>query len=93
MSMLLAVYDRNKCLGRCDATCYNGTGTQCRCICCGFNHGVGRARAIANTRRSWDHWLTCYFGRDWQDRDLRVIRGLAVRQRDLFTDALEDATP
>jgi hypothetical protein len=35
---------------RCDARCYNGKHTRCRCICGGKNHGKGLDKAIQNTR-------------------------------------------
>ncbi len=35
---------------RCDAKCHDATTPECDCICGGRNHGVGRHRAIENTR-------------------------------------------
>jgi len=49
MATLLAVYNSDGCVGRCDAKCYNATGTVCDCLCGGVNHGVGRQKAEANT--------------------------------------------
>jgi hypothetical protein len=44
-------------LGRCDAKCYDAIGGNCRCICGGLNHGVGKDKAIENTREHIDDWL------------------------------------
>ncbi len=49
MTTLLAAYDSDGCVGRCDAKCYAATHAVCDCICGGVNHGVGRRRAEANT--------------------------------------------
>lgn len=35
---------------RCDAKCYNGKHTRCKCICGGVNHGKGLEQAMENTR-------------------------------------------
>lgn len=35
---------------RCDARCYEGTGSDCDCICGGMNHGKGLEAARDNTR-------------------------------------------
>jgi hypothetical protein len=49
MTTLIAVYDSDGCVGRCDAKCYEATDPDCDCICGGRNHGVGRAQAVENT--------------------------------------------
>jgi len=54
---LLAVYDSDSCVGRCDASCYEATGPCDGCVCGGVNHGAGRAQALANTRRYAYAWL------------------------------------
>jgi len=49
MPALLIIHDKDgKRIGQCDAKCYDGTSLQCRCICGGINHGVGRQRAAKN---------------------------------------------
>ena len=48
---LISQYNSDGCVGRCDARCYNAKGLQCDCICGGRNHGVGRQKAIENTRQ------------------------------------------
>ena len=57
MTALIAVYTGDGCAGRCDAKCYNAWGPECRCICQGGNHGVGRQEAIDNTREQAESWL------------------------------------
>jgi hypothetical protein len=49
MTTLIAVYNSEGCVGRCDARCYNATGLTCTCICGGANHGAGYDRAVMNT--------------------------------------------
>lgn len=50
MTTVLAVYNSQGCVGRCDAKCHDATTPECDCICGGRNHGAGTVRAIANTR-------------------------------------------
>lgn len=50
MTTLIAVYNSDGCVGRCDARCYNAVSDYCDCICGGMNHGSGREKAIDNTR-------------------------------------------
>ena len=49
MTTLIAVYNSEGCVGRCDARCYNATGPNCTCICGGANHGAGYDKAVSNT--------------------------------------------
>lgn len=49
MATLIAVYNSEGCVGRCDAKCYNATTEQCTCICGGVNHGAGFRKAADNT--------------------------------------------
>jgi hypothetical protein len=46
MTTVLAVYNSEGCVGRCDANCYNATNPHCNCICGGKNHSLGLERAI-----------------------------------------------
>lgn len=48
MTTLIAVYNSDGCVGRCDARCYLAKTPECDCICGGKNHGAGVARAIYN---------------------------------------------
>jgi hypothetical protein len=54
---LISVYNSEGCVGRCDARCYMAEGGHCDCICRGKNHGVGRNKAIDNTRENAEAWL------------------------------------
>lgn len=58
MATLIAVYNSEGCVGRCDARCYDATGPECDCICRGANHGAGLKRAQDNTRELADRWMT-----------------------------------
>ena len=50
MTTVLAVYNSEGVVGRCDARCHDAVEPDCDCICGGANHGGGTARAIENTR-------------------------------------------
>lgn len=50
MATLIAVYNGERCVGRCDAKCYNAKHTKCTCVCGGRNHGVGLKEAVDNTQ-------------------------------------------
>ena len=50
---LIAIYNSEGCVGRCDARCYNAHSAHCDCICGGANRGAGIDRAVDNTRASW----------------------------------------
>lgn len=53
MTTMIALYDgEGKCIGRCDARCYNAEGADCGCICGGSNHGKGFQAALDTTRRT-----------------------------------------
>jgi len=57
MSTLIAAYNSQGCIGRCDARCYNARDPKCTCICGGRNHGIGRARAVQGTPEWIDELL------------------------------------
>jgi predicted methyltransferase MtxX (methanogen marker protein 4) len=57
MTTLIAVYNSEGCVGRCDAKCYNAWEPDCDCICQGRNHGAGKQQAIDNTRELAESWL------------------------------------
>lgn len=48
MSTIIAAYNSEGCVGRCDGKCYNATSPKCRCICGGKNHGKGAQQAVQN---------------------------------------------
>jgi len=60
MTTLIAVYDSDGCKGRCDARCYDATSPECKCICGGRNHGVGKNQAIENTNELATQWIDEY---------------------------------
>lgn len=49
MVTLISVYSGGRCIGRCDAKCYNAKGPKCTCCCGGVNHGKGWAQSTLNT--------------------------------------------
>ncbi len=56
MATVLAVYNSQGCVGRCDARCHEAQGDVCHCICGGANHGVGAAQAAANAAALLERW-------------------------------------
>jgi hypothetical protein len=56
MATLIAAYNSDGCIGRCDAKCYNAKGDKCTCICGGRNHGAGLAQARENTIELGQQW-------------------------------------
>ena len=60
MTTLIAVYNSDGCVGRCDARCHQATTPECDCICGGKNHGVGRRQAWENTQRLAEEWIENY---------------------------------
>lgn len=60
MTILIAVYNSDGCVGRCDAKCYEAHEPDCDCICQGRNHGAGLKRAVDNTRELADAWIESY---------------------------------
>lgn len=57
MTTLIAVYNSEGLVGRCDARCYEGRDERCNCVCGGANHGAGEQRAVDNTREHAEKWL------------------------------------
>jgi hypothetical protein len=57
MPTLIAVYNSEGCVGRCDARCYEAAEPECDCICGGRNHGAGQESAVDNTRELAESWL------------------------------------
>ncbi|PWH18189.1 MAG: hypothetical protein DDG60_00780 [Anaerolineae bacterium] len=60
MTTLIAVYNSEGCMGRCDARCYEAHEPDCDCICGGRNHGAGLQQAIENTRALAESWIEEY---------------------------------
>ncbi len=57
MTTLIAVYNSEGCVGRCDARCYVAQEPDCDCICGGRNHAAGQQQAVDNTRELAESWL------------------------------------
>jgi hypothetical protein len=57
MTTLIAVYNYEGCVGRCDARCYDAADEPRECICQGRNHAAGRQEAIDNTPELAESWL------------------------------------
>jgi len=54
---LIAVYNSEGLVGRCDARCYNAKDSNCDCVCGGRNHRAGRQQATENTRELAESWV------------------------------------
>lgn len=80
---LLSAYNSRGCVGRCDARCYNANCKDCTCICGGINHGVGRTKAMDNTRRLSDAMIEDYKEKH-PGEQLRFRKNREVRQLTLF---------
>ena len=57
---LIAVYNSDGCVGRCDARCYLAEDPHCDCICGARNHGAGLDKATENTRDLAESWIELY---------------------------------
>jgi hypothetical protein len=62
MTTIIAAYNGDKCLTRCNYRCYEARKKSCNCICKGKNHGVGLAQAIRNAATARLHWA-----KEWKD--------------------------
>ena len=60
MTTLIAAYNSEGCIGRCDARCHKATSPDCECICGGLNHGVGHKQAVENTQRWAETMIQAY---------------------------------
>ncbi len=78
---LIAAYNSEGCIGRCDAKCYNAVCHTCDCICGGMNHGVGKGKATENTQRYCEDWIE-----NWKRKrpDDEVRTNKKVFQLELF---------
>ena len=76
---LIAVYNSEGRVGRCDARCYNAKTDVCDCCCGGMNHGTGRKKASENTEAYAERIL-----RDWQDRHAELRMEFRPIQKELF---------
>lgn len=75
MATLIAAYNSDGCIGRCDARCHNAKGAKCTCICGGKNHGVGLDQARVNTGEiatsALQEWVRSKVG---DDSDYKIRR-------------------
>ncbi|MGK7344991.1 MAG: hypothetical protein ACNS63_04205 [Candidatus Nitrospinota bacterium M3_3B_026] len=85
MTTLIAVYDSDGLVGRCDARCHDATTAHCNCVCGGMNHGAGAERALENTREYAKDMIDRYAGEKGLDV-YKVVIGEATRQESLFND-------
>lgn len=85
MTTLIAVYNSDGCVGRCDAKCYDAQHDHCECICGGKNHGAGKQQAIENTREMAEGWLERY-ATDHELKDYEGMVGMNVVQKGLFEE-------
>jgi len=81
---LIAVYNSEGCVGRCDAHCHDATSLHCDCICGGRNHGAGQKKAMENTRELFKDWIEKY-ERDNQLTDAQwSVPAIEPQQHNLF---------
>ena len=80
MATLLAVYNSEGLVGRCDAKCHDAARAECDCICGGANHGVGYEQAVENTSDMVELHLE-NLGLDAQLEQFRRLRNLSAQER------------
>lgn len=73
MTTLIAAYNSEGCIGRCDAKCYNATHPECDCICGGRNHGAGVQKATENTKELAEDWIEHYQRKHNESLDFEVL--------------------
>ena len=88
MVALIAVYNSEGCVGRCDARCYDAAHADCDCICGGKNHGAGLERARANVADYAEHELERWAAQQGLDPATLTLRA----QGDLFPFGSEPTT-
>lgn len=81
MATLIAVYDSQGCVGRCDAKCYNALLSECDCICRGMNHSNGERKAADNTREMASRWVEAY-------KELKGLSSIETRLNHNLVDQL-----
>lgn len=84
MATLIAVYNSEGCVGRCDAKCYDAQSAECDCICGGANHGTGLDKAVENTRDRVEDWLQEYAKEKGLENYRTVLNSNLVDQLNLF---------
>jgi hypothetical protein len=82
---LIAIYNSEGCVGRCDAQCYDAKHLDCDCVCGGANHGKGEAQAMANTIAHGRRWAR-EFGVRAGTEVRAEVAGVAVDQMEITWD-------
>lgn len=72
MTTLIAAYNSEGCIGRCDAKCYNATCPECDCICGGLNHRAGIQKAMDNTKKLAEVWMEEYQKKHDEPLDFKI---------------------
>lgn len=83
MCTLIAVYNSEGCVGRCDAKCYDAETLPCVCICGGRNHGAGIAVAKEQTRELAGEWIERYKRERGLGDDAEALVSLQILQEEL----------
>jgi hypothetical protein len=83
MATLLAVYNSEGLIGRCDARCYHARWEDCTCICGGRNHGVGLVQAQNNIFDKYETIL----------REAETLTGQHFERVDCRIKARQEALP
>ena len=73
MVTLIAAYNSQGCIGRCDAKCYEASTPDCTCICGGTNHGAGVNKATENTKALAEKWIEEYQKRTGESLEFEVL--------------------
>jgi hypothetical protein len=86
MATLIEVRDADGAVrGRCGKGCYDAKHKRCTCPCLGHNHGVGREKAIENTReRAEKEGWAAEYARQMSLEEYEVAIGNTVAQSDLL---------
>ena len=74
MTTVIAVYNSQGCVGRCDAKCHEAQEPVCHCVCGGVNHGAGIIQARANTKKIAEARIRANVSKDQADKTLRVFK-------------------
>jgi hypothetical protein len=86
MTTLIAVYQGDRMIGRCDARCYQARSHACKCVCHGNNHAAGYARALEQTLRHGQAWLDRYLAERSLTRDGITVTGRGLTQLEMPLD-------
>jgi len=74
MATLLAFYDSQGLIGRCDEKCYNALLPKCQCVCGGLNHSKGLSEARENIKDLTEQELAKAHTEKTGKSDLRVLK-------------------